>query len=74
MDPGKAAKDLMAKLIHIWGSVPKTSLILYRLSSDGENAWEYYRNDGHDFLRIIRRVIKRAEIGNHYCLRISEYL
>lgn len=53
-DADKAADDLVTnlreldKLYAAGGEEPVVSIIL-----DGENAWEYYPNDGHDFLRAL---------------------
>lgn len=54
-DPERAAEDFVGKLRAIHGNLvrrnvpdPIVSVIL-----DGENAWEYYKNDGHDFLTAL---------------------
>jgi alpha-amylase/alpha-mannosidase (GH57 family) len=60
-DPRKAADDLIAKLIHIWRSVPKEKPHLVSVILDGENAWEYYRNDGQDFLRYLYEGLSGEE-------------
>ncbi len=39
---------------------------------DGENAWEYFRNDGHDFLDLLYKRI--CEIEFIKTTTISEYL
>lgn len=60
-DPEKAADDFLDSLKAInekFGDTPDTivSVIL-----DGENAWEYYKNDGHDFLNALYSKISEAE-------------
>jgi hypothetical protein len=49
--PEKAVDDFMGKLIQIRNTLPKDRPYLVPVILDGENAWEYYKNDGHDFLR-----------------------
>jgi alpha-amylase/alpha-mannosidase (GH57 family) len=39
---------------------------------DGENAWEYYTNDGHDFLNLLYQRLSELDFIN--CTTISEYL
>lgn len=34
---------------------------LLTIALDGENAWEYYRNDGHDFLRLLYERISETD-------------
>ena len=54
MDPQQAAADLLERLRHCGRAAsseapdPVISVIL-----DGENAWEYYRNNGREFLRAL---------------------
>jgi alpha-amylase/alpha-mannosidase (GH57 family) len=71
-DPRGAAEDLIAKLVHIWRSTPKDKSYLVSIILDGENAWEYYRNDGHDFLRYLYEGLSREERLN--TTTVSEYL
>jgi alpha-amylase/alpha-mannosidase (GH57 family) len=60
--PDKAADDFVSKLATVARSVrekriddPIISIIL-----DGENAWEYYKNDGHDFLAALYAKIEET--------------
>ncbi len=39
---------------------------------DGENAWEYYPNDGHDFLMGLYEALSRD--GRFRCVTVSEFL
>lgn len=62
-DAEKAADDFISKLQVIYRNLvaknikdPIVSVIL-----DGENAWEYYPNDGHDFLAALYTRISAAE-------------
>lgn len=61
-DPQRAADDFVGKLQAIHQNLlarkvenPIVSIIL-----DGENAWEYYRNDGHDFLDALYTKISKS--------------
>ncbi len=46
--------------------------ILVTIAMDGENAWEYYPNDGHDFLELLYKRISESKIIK--AVTISEYL
>jgi len=50
-EPKNAADDLMNRLLQIRSSLPQDRQWLVPIILDGENAWEHYRNNGHDFLR-----------------------
>jgi len=45
---------------------------LITIAMDGENAWEYFRNDGHDFLNLLYKRICESEFIK--ATTISEYL
>jgi alpha-amylase/alpha-mannosidase (GH57 family) len=49
--PDRAVDDFMDKLKGIRNILPKDRPFVVPVILDGENAWEYYKNDGHDFLR-----------------------
>jgi alpha-amylase/alpha-mannosidase (GH57 family) len=55
MDPKEAAEDCLkrvragAERAHATGKGP----FLLTIAMDGENAWEYYQNDGRDFLSFL---------------------
>lgn len=55
--PEKAAEDFICKLIQIRNTLPKDRAYLVPIILDGENCWEYYKNDGHDFLRGLYRAL-----------------
>ena len=50
----------------------KNTDILVTVAMDGENAWEYFRNDGHDFLELFYQHISEASFVK--TTTISEYL
>ena len=47
-----AVNDFMKHLENISGAL-KGRDALVTVALDGENAWEYYRNDGHEFLELL---------------------
>ncbi|HMI51592.1 MAG TPA: glycoside hydrolase family 57 protein [Candidatus Saccharimonadales bacterium] len=51
MDPKAAAADLHGKLRHLGEQVRGSQPLTICLFLDGENAWEYYPNNGREFLR-----------------------
>ncbi|NTU43802.1 MAG: hypothetical protein HGA78_12295 [Nitrospirales bacterium] len=71
-DAGKAVDDFMGKLLQIRSSLPKDRPFLVPIILDGENAWEYYRNDGRDFLRGLYQALSND--GRFRAVTISEYL
>ncbi|NLJ48812.1 MAG: hypothetical protein GX428_04380 [Candidatus Atribacteria bacterium] len=46
----EAVKDLISNLERIMNRLPKDSDPIITIILDGENAWEYYNNNGFDFL------------------------
>jgi alpha-amylase/alpha-mannosidase (GH57 family) len=46
--------------------------ILLTIAMDGENAWEYYHNDGHDFLELLYTKLSEAKFVK--TTTVSEYL
>jgi alpha-amylase/alpha-mannosidase (GH57 family) len=62
-EPDRAARDFVKSLHALRGSLPKERLdeFVVPVILDGENAWEYYRNDGVDFLRELYRAISEDE-------------
>jgi alpha-amylase/alpha-mannosidase (GH57 family) len=51
---------------------PRPGSPLVVIALDGENAWEYYPNDGHDFLRFLYEGISADD--SLRCVTISEHL
>jgi len=60
-DPEKAADDFINKLKAIHENVTRRNIAdpIVSVILDGENAWEYYRNDGRDFLNALYSGISR---------------
>ncbi len=46
--------------------------ILVTIALDGENAWEFFRNDGHDFLNLFYQRLSSADFVK--TTTVSEYL
>lgn len=70
-DAAAAVNDFMNHMKNIADAF-KDQDILVTIAMDGENAWEYYVNDGHDFLNILYARLSEAK----YLLTttVSEYL
>ena len=75
MDPEAAADDFIERLCSIKRSLRKddeehlVSIIL-----DGENCWEYYPNDGIDFLNALYTKLSHAEKNGYITTTVSDYL
>ncbi|MBF0329821.1 MAG: glycoside hydrolase [Nitrospirae bacterium] len=52
-DAKTAVDDFMSKLLQVKNSLPDDRPYVVPIILDGENAWEYYKNDGDDFLRTL---------------------
>ncbi|HNW39940.1 MAG TPA: glycoside hydrolase family 57 protein [Candidatus Omnitrophota bacterium] len=50
----------------------KNKDILVTIALDGENAWEFFRNDGHDFLELFYQRISQSDFVK--TTTVSEYL
>ena len=70
-DYKNAVHDLIDRLHRVRRSLPKgphlASIIL-----DGENAWEYYQNDGRDFFLYLYERLSREQ--GLRCVSVGEYL
>lgn len=66
-----AVNDFMKHLENI-NHAFKDKNILVTIAMDGENAWEYFRNDGHDFLELFYQHLSDAPFVK--TTTISEYL
>jgi alpha-amylase/alpha-mannosidase (GH57 family) len=68
----RAVEDFMSKLAHIRNSLPGDRPYIVPVILDGENAWEYYANDGQDFLRGLYRAL--SDDGRFKTVTMSEFL
>ncbi len=66
-----AVTDLIKHMENIDSSF-KHKDILITIAMDGENAWEYYTNDGHDFLNLLYQRLSETEFIK--TTTIAEYL
>ncbi|MDD5005809.1 MAG: glycoside hydrolase family 57 protein [Candidatus Omnitrophica bacterium] len=67
----KAVDDFMFHLTSI-NKHFKNKDCLVVVALDGENAWEYYKNDGRDFLNLLYSKISNSEFIK--AVTVSEYL
>lgn len=74
--PGKvAAKDFVQRIHDIKNQLEKEGAEgpnLVTVLLDGENAWEYYENDGKEFLHTMYKLLSQDE--EIKCVTPSEYL
>jgi alpha-amylase/alpha-mannosidase (GH57 family) len=73
-DANQAANDFIQRLRQIRKNIPPNELSasVVAVILDGENCWEYYKNDGHDFLTALY-----TKLSEDHLLRtttISEFL
>ncbi len=66
-----AVKNFMKHLENI-DKAFKGKDTLVTIAMDGENAWEFYRNDGHDFLELFYQHISESDFVK--TTTISQYL
>lgn len=71
-EPKTAAEDLISRLNEIHSFLSGKGPHIVSIILDGENAWEYYRNDGHDFLRYLYDGLSKSE--RLKTTTVSEYL
>jgi len=73
--PNWDAKDAVNDFMHHLDNIAqafKNKDILIAIAMDGENAWEYYTNDGHDFLEMLyQRLSDSPDIRT---VTVGEYL
>ncbi len=70
-DAKDAAGDFLKQLEKIYNAF-KEHDILVTIALDGENAWEYYANDGHDFLDELYARLSETKFLK--TVTVSEYL
>ena len=57
----KAVDDFIGRLVQIRDSLPADRPHIVPVILDGENAWEYYQNDGQDFLRALYAALSKDQ-------------
>lgn len=68
----KDAVDDFMKHLENTNKAFKGKDILVTIAMDGENAWEFFRNDGHDFLQLLYQRLSDASFVK--TTTVSEYL
>ena len=71
-DARKAAEDFINKLLQVRSSMTRNRPRLLSIILDGENAWEYYKNDGYDFLKYLYEGLSNEK--RLRTVTVSEYL
>ncbi len=72
MDAQSACEDFVKRLLFIASRMEEPERCLVSIILDGENAWEYYKNDGRDFLvALYSRLASQPELR---CVTVSEFL
>jgi alpha-amylase/alpha-mannosidase (GH57 family) len=63
-DAEEAANDFIRRLHRIRESIPEDELSksVVAIILDGENCWEYYENDGHDFLTALYTELSKDQL------------
>ncbi len=72
MDSGEAAKNFINNFLSINDSLPEEGDYLVSIILDGENAWEYFPNQGRDFLSFVYEGITNEPLLQ--AVTVSEYL
>ena len=71
-DAEKAADDFIDRLVKIHSSLAHPEGCLVSIILDGENAWEYYKNDGRDFLIALYERLAKNPLMR--LVTVSEHL
>ncbi len=71
-DAEKAAEDFIGRLVKIRDSLKNPEGFLVSIILDGENAWEYYKNDGRDFLNALYERLSKNPLLR--LVTVSEHL
>jgi len=58
----EAAKDLVKRIKQIGNSLPSSDKFIIPIVLDGENAWEYFENDGNEFLNFFYEYLIKEHI------------
>lgn len=66
-----AAEDFVRHLKNIHEAFRGEDLLV-TVAMDGENAWEYYTNDGHDFLNLLYERLSASEFAK--TTTVNEYI
>jgi len=72
MEARDAVDDFIGRLWGIHQSLPRDRAYAVPVILDGENAWEWYKNDGRDFLLYLYERLSNENFVR--CATVSEYL
>ncbi|HHL40225.1 MAG TPA: glycoside hydrolase [Deltaproteobacteria bacterium] len=72
MDGERAAADMVSRLEFCRDLVEDPEEHVVSIILDGENAWEFYRRDGHDFLRALYTAL--TDHPGLRCVTLGEFL
>uniref|UniRef100_A0A7V0Z7L0 Glycoside hydrolase family 57 N-terminal domain-containing protein n=1 Tax=candidate division WOR-3 bacterium TaxID=2052148 RepID=A0A7V0Z7L0_UNCW3 len=61
-EPEKAVEDFIGRIKQIAGSLSSVEKFILPVILDGENAWEYFENDGTNFLQLLYKTISNEKI------------
>ncbi|GIW21373.1 MAG: hypothetical protein KatS3mg068_0380 [Candidatus Sericytochromatia bacterium] len=67
-----AANDLYSRIKNIQNTLDNSYPYIITIALDGENCWEYYNNDGYDFLNEFYKIISQDNTID--LITISDYL
>jgi alpha-amylase/alpha-mannosidase (GH57 family) len=70
-DADKAVADFTSRLHRIRQNLIEPASHMVNIILDGENAWEYYKNDGQDFLRLLYKSL--SEDKDIQCVTPDEF-
>ncbi len=63
LDADKAVQDFVGRIKHIAHSLPSLDRFIIPIILDGENAWEYFKNDGTDFIQLLYKTFCDEKIS-----------
>ncbi len=61
-EPEKAVEDFVDSIKQISGSLSPVEKFIIPVILDGENAWEYFENDGTNFLQLLYKTLSDENI------------
>jgi alpha-amylase/alpha-mannosidase (GH57 family) len=70
--PHDSAQDLYNRILNIKNRLPNDFPYLLTIALDGENCWQYYDNDGRDFLREFYTLLSSSP--DIETVKVSDYL
>ncbi|MGQ9465746.1 MAG: glycoside hydrolase family 57 protein [bacterium] len=62
LDPQKAVEDFVGRIRQISHSLLPNEQYIIPIILDGENAWEYFKNDGTEFIQLLYKTLSDENI------------